>query len=61
LLLERHGIEGSFMDDLRTRAARPTGVYQLVPGHNCPATPNSVWHVIENDRPCSGAQSSART
>jgi predicted transcriptional regulator of viral defense system len=61
LLLERHGIGGSFMDDLRTRAARPTGVYQLIPGDDdCPATPNPVWHVIENDRPCSGIPTSAK-
>jgi predicted transcriptional regulator of viral defense system len=61
LLLERHGIEGPFMDELRTRAARPTGVYQLIPGDDdCPATPNPVWHVIENDRPCSVIPSSAK-
>ncbi|MCC6176693.1 MAG: hypothetical protein IT305_15395 [Chloroflexi bacterium] len=61
LLLERHGIEGPFMDDLRTRAARPTGVYPLIPGDDDGlATPNPVWHVIENDRPCSSLPSSAK-
>jgi predicted transcriptional regulator of viral defense system len=60
LLLERSGIDGPFMDDLRARADRSRGVHQLIPGQGRTATPNPTWHIIENDQPNSGVQSSRK-
>jgi predicted transcriptional regulator of viral defense system len=51
LLLERCGIDGPFMDDLRERAARSRGVHKLISGQGRTVMPNPVWHVVENDRP----------
>ena len=55
LLLERSGIEGPFMDDLRERAARSKGVHKLIPGQGRTAMPNPVWRVVENDGSGPGA------
>ena len=61
LLLERFGVEGPFMADLRARAAHSTSAHQLIPGAGRTAPPNPVWHVIENDEPRSGARSATPT
>jgi predicted transcriptional regulator of viral defense system len=53
-LLERFGVDGPFMADLRARAARSTGVHQLVPGLGRAAPPHPIWRVVENDRPHPG-------
>lgn len=50
LLLERYGIDGPFMDDLRARAAQSNGIHLLIPGQGRTTAPNPAWHVIENDR-----------
>ena len=60
LLLERSGIEGPFMDDLRERAVRSSGVHKLIPGPGRTAMPNPVWHVVENDRSDPGVSSGAQ-
>jgi len=49
LLLERSKVDGPFMDDLRQRAARSTGVHLLIPDADRTGPADPVWHVIEND------------
>jgi predicted transcriptional regulator of viral defense system len=61
LLLERSGVDGPFMDDLRARAAQSTGIHQLIPGLGRTGSPNSIWHVVENDRSCADVQSGRPT
>jgi predicted transcriptional regulator of viral defense system len=60
LLLERTGIDGPFMDDLRDRAARSKGVHKLIPGPGRMALPNPAWRVVENDGSDPGVRARAQ-